>query len=94
MGHTDSTCPWHPGASTQAGGICLSLNAASAVGRTHHGGVAAADQLADLVENALAVDGLIKRAPFHNHRDRQQDLLPDVLLEAAKHKNRGETLHT
>lgn len=67
---------------------------ARGAGGTHHGGVAAADQLADFVEDALAVDGLVERASLHDHRDRQQDLLPHVLLEAAKHRTRGETCRT
>lgn len=48
---------------------------------SHHCGVPAAYELPDLVKDAFAVDRFVQRAPLHDDRHRQQDLLADILLQ-------------
>lgn len=55
---------------------------------SHHCGVAAADELADFVKDALAVDGLIQGAALHDDGHGQEDLLPNVLLQAGEERGR------
>lgn len=50
---------------------------------SYHRGVAAADELPDLVKDALTVDTFVYGAPLYDDSDSQQDLLADVLLEAG-----------
>lgn len=54
----------------------------------YHCGVPAADELADLVEDAFAVDAFVQRASLHDDGHSQQDLLTDVLLQAAGARRR------
>lgn len=50
---------------------------------SYHCGVAAADELPHLVKDAFTVNAFVEGASLHNDRHRQQDLLANVLLEAA-----------
>lgn len=50
---------------------------------SYHWGVPAADELADLMEDAFAVDAFVQRTSLHDDRHSQQDLLTDVLLQAV-----------
>lgn len=47
----------------------------------HHCGVPAADELADLMKDAFAIDTFVQRASLHDDSHSQQDLLTDVLLQ-------------
>lgn len=67
---------------------CGDLLAFVTLRSTHHCGVAATNELADFVEDALAVDGLIQRAPLHDDCHSQQDLLTDILLKATGQRER------
>lgn len=51
---------------------------------SYHGGVAAADELPDLVKDAFAVDTFVHGASLHDDGDSQQDLLTNVLLETGE----------
>lgn len=53
---------------------------------SYHGGVAAADELPDLVKDALTVNTFVHGAPLDDDGDSQQDLLANVLLEAGENE--------
>lgn len=50
---------------------------------SYHCGVTAADELSDFMKDAFAVDAFVQRASLHNDGHGQQDLLSDILLQAA-----------
>lgn len=51
---------------------------------SYHRGVAAADELANLMKDAFAVDAFVYGAPLHDDGYSQQDLLANVLLETGE----------
>lgn len=56
---------------------------------SYHCGVAAADELSDLVKDAFTVNAFVKGASLHDDRHRQQDLLANILLEAGERGRQG-----
>lgn len=57
---------------------------------SYHCGVATANELSDLVKDAFAVDAFVQRAPLHDDRHSQQDLLADVLLETERNGEKSK----
>lgn len=53
---------------------------------SYHCGVAAADELSDLVKDAFTVNAFVEGASLHDDRHRQQDLLANILLKTGKRK--------